>query len=77
MDGKVIYAAKLSLLSTEAEKVKDPSNGKGHLILQPKDTKKLKKFAIFLLYVYIPWWFRCTSAIAAPFTDLNLMQTLH
>ena len=75
--GKVIYAVKLSLLSTEAEKVMDPSNGKWHLILQPKDTKKLKRFAMFLLYVYIPWWFHCTSAIAAPFADLNLMQTLH
>ena len=75
--GKVIYAVKLSLLSTEAEKVMDPSNEKRHLILQPKDTKKLKRIAMFLLYVCIPWWFRCTSAIAGPFDDLNLMQSLH
>ena len=32
---------------------------------------------MFLLYVYIPWWFRYTSAIAALFSDLNVMQSLH
>ena len=39
---KVIYALKLSLLSTEAEKVVDLHNVKKPLILQSKDTKKLR-----------------------------------
>ena len=55
----------------------DPQNVKKPLILQSKDTKKLKRFAMFLLYVYIPWWFQCSSAISAPFSDLMLVKTLH
>lgn len=74
---KVIYAVKLSLLSTEAEKVRDPANDKKHLILQSKDIKKLKRFAMFILYVYVPWWFRCSSSISAPRVDLTLIKTLH
>ena len=39
------------------------------VILQPKNTKKLKRFAMILLFL--------GGFVAPPFADINLMQTLH
>ena len=34
-------------------------------------------YFFFQLHAYIPWWFRCSSAISAPYSDLMLLKTLH
>ena len=73
---KVLYAIKLSLMSNEAEKIMDSKNPNRHLILAPNETRKLKRFTMFLLYVYVPWWFKCTSPTLAPYLDMQLIKTL-
>ena len=54
----------------------DPKYLKKHLLLSPDEARKLKRCIMFLRYVHISRWFKCTSLTLAPYLDLQVIKTL-
>ena len=77
--GKIIYSIKMFLLSKQITELKDPKNPKSNLVLQyrNKELDKFAHFVFFVIHVYVPWWFTCSSAINAPIHDLCLFKKIH
>ena len=60
---KVIYAIKIMLFKSQFKMTKQEQNS-------------LKKFAIFAVHFYVPNWFVCSNASAAPRNDLQYLKSL-
>ncbi|XP_063615336.1 uncharacterized protein LOC134788372 [Penaeus indicus] len=67
---KVIYALKISLLETEIEAL--PAG----TITTHQQVPKIREFVNFVSLIYFRWWSTCSSALDAPWNDLQLFKRM-
>ena len=65
--GKLLYALKIVILEKAIEKL-SPKPYSSHQIV------KIKRFTDFVVHIYVPWWFTCSTSAAAPSNDLLLIN---
>lgn len=61
--GKLLYALKIVILEKAIAKI-SPKPYSRHQI------EKIKRFTNFLVHIYVPWWFTCSTSATAPSNDL-------
>ena len=66
---KIIYSIKISLLSREILRLP-----MGTIVTSANQLLKVERFVTFIVYIYIPWWFKAICQVDAPYNDIEFIR---